>query len=344
MERLPPALGSITIALLPDTQYYSSCRYPHLKNQTDFLFHERGARNIQAAIALGDLTDHNLPAEWTFFKASLAPLGSGFPIFLTTGNHDLGPHGTANDRSSRFPQYFNQAWAKKTGELKEVLTPGAIDNAFYSVNTGHFKLGVLMLEWSPRQRTVDWANGVLAKYPDHRVMVATHAYLYNDGTRYDYATKSASQKWNPLEYNTAKGKLKADGNHDGELLWNALIRKHANVFLVVSGHVLANGTGFLESRGDAGNSVHQALANFQMLDEGGLGYLRLLEISPDGKTLHMKTYSPSLKLYSYANDQDFSFVVEPPLFQPASAASAPAAQPVTRVRPQTPVHTNLNHR
>ncbi|MDX2054886.1 MAG: metallophosphoesterase [Polyangiaceae bacterium] len=313
-ERPPFAPGTITLALLPDTQYYAACKYPHLKNQSEFLSSAQKARNIQAAITLGDLTDHNSPEEWSFFKQSLAKVSDGFPLFLTTGNHDLGVRGTANARDSLLSQYFDETWARKSGALREVMEPGTIDNAFYSVNAGAFQLGVLMLEWSPRRKTVEWANQVLAKHRDHRVIVATHAYLYSDSTRYDFAKKGATQKWNPLEYGTAQGVLKKDGNHDGEMLWNALIRRNKNVFMVVNGHVLKNGTGFVESRGDAGNTVHQVLANYQMLDEGGLGYLRLLEILPDGKTLRMKTYSPSLKLYSYAKDQYFSFNVEPPLY------------------------------
>lgn len=313
-ELAPPGPGTITLALLPDTQYYAACRYPHLRNQSGFLMRERKERNIQAAITLGDLTDHNTPEEWEFFKASLEPLADGFPLLLSSGNHDLGDRGTAKNRHSLLSEYFDEAWAKKSGALKEVMTRGDLQNAFYSIDAGKFRLGVLMLEWSPRAATVRWANRLVKRYANHRVIVATHAYLYRDSTRYDYSAKGAAQKWNPLEYGTAQGKLSIDGNHDGEMLWNALIRKHKNIFLVVSGHVLVNGTGLLASQGDAGNTVHQVLANYQMLDEGGLGYLRLLELKPDGKTFHMKTYSPSLGLYSYAPDQDFSFVAEPPLY------------------------------
>lgn len=313
-ERSPFEPGSTTLVLVPDTQYYAACRYPHLKHQSEFLRSNQKARNIQAAISLGDLTDHNTPEEWDFLKQSLAPISDGFPLMLTTGNHDLGTLGTANDRTTLFGQYFSESWARKSG-LREVMTPGLIDNAFYAVDAGKLRLGVLMLEWSPRRSVVEWANKTLARYPDRRVIVATHAYLYSDSTRYDYAKKGATQKWNLSDYGTAQGELKKDGNHDGEMLWNALIRKHKHVFMVVNGHVLNQGTGRLESRGDAGNTVQQVLANYQMLDEGGLGYLRLLEIATDGKTLRMKTYSPSLQLFSYAADQDFTFKVDPPLFR-----------------------------
>jgi hypothetical protein len=311
-ERDPAPPGSVTIVLLPDTQYYVSCRYPHLGNQSHWIVSERVTRQIRAAISLGDLTDHNSPEEWTFVRDAFGPLGKGFPLLLTTGNHDVGSRGTTDGRDSLLSKYFDESWAASNGSLRAVMTPGSIENAFYSLDLGRFRLGVLMLEWSPRQATVAWANRVLERAADHRVIIATHAYVYDDSTRYDHATRK-DQLWSPFDYATAQGERALDGSHDGEMLWNALVRRHAGIFLVVSGHVLGQGTGRLTSFGDAGNAVHQVLVNYQMLDEGGLGYLRFFEIYPDGRTLHMKTYSPSLDLYSYAADQDFRLEIEPPL-------------------------------
>jgi hypothetical protein len=314
VEQHPWVPGTTTIAVLPDTQYYTLCEYPHLRRQGEWIAAQRGVRNIVAAIALGDLTDRNRDREWDFFAASYAPLLQSFPLLLTSGNHDLSFEGKTIDRSSGMQRRFNEAWARKSGALREVMTPGSIENAFYAIDAGSLRLGVLMLEWSPRGQTVAWANDVLTRNTDRRVIVATHAYLYHDDTRYDFAGRGDSQHWNPLAYGTAHGKGAADDNHDGEMLWNDLVRRHANVFLVLSGHVLADGTGLLSSTGDAGNTVHQVLVNYQMLDEGGLGYLRLLEILPDGRQVHMKTYSPSLGVFSYAPDQDFTLRVDPPLF------------------------------
>ncbi len=304
--------GAVTFVLLPDTQYYSACRYPHLKNQAQWIAQQRAQRQILAAISLGDLTDHNSPEEWNFVRDALSPITSGFPLLLTTGNHDVGNNGTTDNRESQLSMYFDENWAKSSGALRVLMTPGHIENAFYSLQTGRFHLGVLMLEWSPRQVTVDWANQVLLRFKDHRVIIATHAYVYDDSTRYNRATRP-DQLWSPFDYGTGQGELVAEGSHDGEQLWNALVRRHPGVFLVVSGHVLGQGTGRLTSRGDAGNVVHQILVNYQMLDQGGLGYLRYFEIHPDGHTLHMKTHSPSLGQYCYAAEQDFRLEIEPPL-------------------------------
>lgn len=312
-ERDPLPDGATTIVLLPDVQYYTFCRYPHLRNQSNWIAQQRGPRRILAAISLGDLTDRNSPEEWDFLRASLAPIAQNFPLLLTTGNHDVGDEGSTNSRDSLLTNYFDEAWAQSSGALRAVMTKGSVENAFYSLDAGKFRLGVLMLEWSPRQVAVDWANQVLTRFREHRVIVATHAYVYDDSTRYDHVNR-ADQQWGPYAYGTAQGALAEDGNHDGEMLWNALVRRHPGVFLVVSGHVLGQGTGRLTSRGDAGNAVHQILVNYQMLDQGGLGYLRYFEVYPDGRTLHMKTYSPSLGLYSHAAEQDFRLAVEPPLW------------------------------
>jgi hypothetical protein len=308
--------GTVSVVLLPDTQYYAACRYPHLKNQSDFIAADRERRHLLAAISLGDITDHNTDGQWEFVRNSVSSIPKDFPLLLTTGNHDTGSNGTTDGRESQLSTYFPESWAAANGALREVMTKGKIENAFYSLNAGKYRIGVLMLEWGPRLQTVAWANEMVSKHRDHRFIIATHAYLYEDSTRYDYTSRKDEQLWNPLAYPSAKNAPAEEANHDGEMLWNALVRKHPNIFLVVSGHVLGQGAARLSSVGDAGNVVHQLLANYQMLDEGGLGYLRLLEFYPDNKTLHVKTYSPSLHLFSYAADQDFRLELSPPLDAP----------------------------
>ena len=304
--------GSTTIAVLPDTQYYVDCRSPHVKKQAEWLASQRTARNVRAALQLGDLTENNWRDEWKFLKESLAPLSPSVPLLLATGNHDHGDNGTCNSRSTFFDEFFGVDFARPSG-LLETLSPTSVENAFYEIALDQVKIGVLTLEWSPRADAVAWANRILAKYPKHRSIVVTHTYRSHDDSRSNYAAKGDAQKWNPLIYDTAKTP-DANTPHDGEMLWQGLIRKHANVFLVLNGHVLVDGTAQLTSRGDAGQTIHQMLSNYQMLDEGGLGYLRLLELLPDGKTLRVKTYSPSLNRFATAADQTFSLTVHPPLW------------------------------
>jgi hypothetical protein len=322
-EAPPLVPGTITVVALPDTQYYADCRSPHLAAQTQWIARETAARNIQAVVTLGDLTEHNVPAEWEFVKSAYALATTSAPFFLVTGNHDEGNGGSADTRSTLISKYFPEPPGKAKAALVETARPGDISNAYYRVALPNVTLGVLALEWSPRNAAVAWANAVLTRHPRDRVIVSTHAYLYDDGTRYDWKAKGAAQEWNPIAYPTGKRNpkkdaslenLHPDGAHDGEMLWNALIKRHAGIFLVTSGHVLGKGEGVLTSKGDKGNTVNQVLVNYQMLREGGLGYLRLFELLPDGKTLRMKTYSPSLGLFAVGKEHAGDLGVEPALW------------------------------
>lgn len=307
--------GSATIAVLPDTQYYVDCRSAHVRKQVEWVMAQRTTRNIRAAVTLGDLTEHNWKEEWDFYKEQLKSLDPTFPFLLTLGNHDYGDAGSANARKTFFGEYFDTKFVEQSKTLVETSEPGKLENAFYSIDLGKVSVGVIILEWSPRKSTVEWANKVIKAHPNHRIMMATHAYLYSDSTRYDFKKHGTSQEWNPLAYPTSKSDGAAEGNYDGEMLWQAVFKKYPNVFLTVNGHVLNNGTGVLTSKGDKGNTVQQVLVNYQMLDEGGLGYLRLFEFLPDGKTMHVKTYSPSLGLYATGKDQDFTLAIDPPLWK-----------------------------
>ena len=50
------------------------------------------------------------------------------------------------------------------------------------------------------------------------------------------------------------------------------------------------------------------LVNYQMKKEGGEGFMRLVEFLPDGKTVQIKAYSPSLD--QYKTDPQNQFVLE----------------------------------
>lgn len=323
VETPPFEAGSTTLVVLPDTQYYASCASRHFGDQVRWAAEQKRARNVAAVLTLGDLTDKNTPAEWEYVRDNLAHFTAELPFLLVTGNHDHGTAGTSNDRVSLLQQFFPDPPGAAARVLAERAAPGDIENAYYRLPLGKVTLGILTLEWSPRASTVGWANQVLDRYPSDRVVVVTHAYLYSDGTRYDWQHKGKTQEWNPLAYGTGKGvhekrprprELAPDAAYDGEMLWQDLVKKHAGVFLVLSGHVLGNGTGVLTSRGEHGNVVQQVMVNYQMLADGGLGYLRLIELLSDGKTLRMKSFSPTLGLFATGPDQTGELGVEPPLW------------------------------
>lgn len=310
----PSPAGSSTVVLLPDIQYYTKCGLPHLAAQMRWLADHAETRHLRAAVFAGDLTEHNSASDWRYVRDQLSAAQWHVPLMLATGNHDEGHLGSAKKRGSLMPAYFPAPPGLSQALLAETARPAEIENAYYRIAMPRVTIGILMLEWAPRASTVRWANEVLSKYGFDRVIIVTHAYLYVDSTRYDWRTRGARQLWSPMSYRMSKSEARSDPESDGEMLWNGLVRRHAGVFLVLCGHVGGTGTGYLESRGDAGNLVGQVLANFQLLDEGGLGYLRLFEIQPDGRSLRMKTYSPSLDLYAIGDAQSGVVPIEPALW------------------------------
>jgi hypothetical protein len=68
------------------------------------------------------------------------------------------------------------------------------------------------------------------------------------------------------------------------------VSKHANFALVISGHVGISA--HLESRGVHGNVVHQLVVDYQNIENGGNGWLRLVQVEADGKTVRVRDYSP----------------------------------------------------
>lgn len=319
----PVASGSVSLAVLPDTQYYASCREDHLSAQAQWVAREFKQRKMLATLQLGDLTEHNTPDEWKFVQEKLAPLSEAGPLLVASGNHDYGNHGSADERHTLFDEYFSKPAKKTKAVVAETMTKDSLENAYYRIEAPGFTLGVLILEWSPRQSSVAWAKEALKAYPNDKKIFITHAYLYYDGTRYDWAKYQDQQKWSPFVYGTALRDTEAksepnnwipEGVYDGERLWKELLFSTPGLFLTLNGHVLGDGSGVLTSQGEAGNQVHQVLTNFQMLDEGGLGYLRLIEIDAQGESMKMSTFSPSLGLSAIGSEQEFELPLQPPLF------------------------------
>jgi hypothetical protein len=259
----------------------------------------------------GDITDNNVVPQFDNALRSMKLLDGVVPYAMAPGNHDYGPNGSATDRNSLFnePDYFGpgSAYAGQPS-VGGFFEPEKTDNSYHTFRAGDDEWIVLALEWAPRDEVVDWANKIVEAHPEHLAMLVTHAYMYNDDTRYDWAEKAATQNWNPHSYGVAK--LPGETVNDGQQLWDKLVARHENFRFAFNGHVLGDGTGFLSSTGEHGNVVHQILANYQFNTEGGQGDMRLLEFKQDGNSVVVRTYSPVLDRYDTAPDQQFTLKMD----------------------------------
>lgn len=314
-----PRREAWSFVLLPDTQCYTESFPEVFEAQTDWIARQQRLRNIRFALQLGDITNNNVHPEWINARRAVDALRTGgVPHLLVPGNHDIGPWGSATDRQSHFSDYFIQRNARVAGES---------ENAFLRVSIGDVKWLILGLEFGPRDAVVEWANDVMTRHPDHHAILITHAYLYSDGTRYDWGAKGREQTWNPNGYGIGTVATQASaGVNDGEALWRKLVSRHSQFAFTFNGHVLHDGIGHLESRG--AGTVHQMLVNYQCgvvpdRRRGGGGFLRLVEVDEDGRTIQVRDYSPYYDEWLSDADRRFTITMDRDLNAPPAPITPP---------------------
>jgi 3',5'-cyclic AMP phosphodiesterase CpdA len=287
-----PADGAFTIAVLPDTQKYKKEHAAGFGAQTQWIADQSKARRIACVLHLGDITDDNLPEQWENAAAAMKRLDGKVPYFMAPGNHDYGKGGGADDRTSLFSKYFPVSSFEKrptTGGFYD-KEPDRVENSYHFFEAAGRRFLVLCLEFGPRRDVVRWANEVVAKHADREAILVTHVFTYHDSTRYDFKKFGKAQSWNPHVYGLAKA---SNGDvSDGQELWDNLVSRHPNFIFTINGHVLGDGLGRLVTATPNGRKVPQMLVNFQMKPKGGDGWLRLLEMRPDGSLLSYD-YSPT---------------------------------------------------
>jgi predicted phosphodiesterase len=277
------ASKKFTVVLLPDTQYYSE-KFPlNYVAQTMWIRDRVEDDNIKFVIHLGDIVQNpGEKPEWETANRAMTLIDGVVPYSMVPGNHDMVlPNRDATLYNFYFSpkRFVGRKWYG--GHMGE-----SNDNNFCVFEARGMQFMVVSLEFAPRDEALEWAADVIKSHPKHRVIVATHCYMRPDGR----------DKQGGTSYKVA-------GN-SGEQMWEKLIRKQPNVFLVVSGHVL--GVGLQTSINDAGGKVLEMLTDYQGLPNGGDGWLRSLEFSPDENKIHVKTYSPLLRKHNKDEKETFS--------------------------------------
>lgn len=307
-----PERGSFTVAVLPDTQNYSE-RYPATYlAQTNWIVENQQARNIAAVLHLGDITNNNAPAEWDNAVKAMRVLDGKLPYAMVPGNHDYSAGGRCQDRTTLINDYFSVGQYKGTPSFGGTYDkePERLENSYHLFSAEGRNFLVVALEFGPRRDVVRWANEVVAKHKDRAAILITHAYMYDDDTRYDWQKYGEKQTWNPHNYGVAKAT--ADDVCDGEQLWNLLVSKHENFLLTLNGHVLHDGLGRTVTATPGGRDVNQVLVNFQMRPKGGDGWLRLVEFRADGRTAQVYDYSPTRNQRNESPQNQFAMKLSPP--------------------------------
>ncbi len=297
--------GSWSLVAIPDTQH-DAAFYPEvMQRQMEWIAAHKESHQIKMALHEGDVTDDNSPRQWGRVRKSMDALkGARVPYSLTTGNHDFDPvNGKLVNRGTKLNDFFKEADYGDSPAFG-LHAPGRLENSWHEFDSSWGKILVLSLEFGPPKEVLAWARRIIAERKPRRTILLTHAYLCSDGSRYDFDAKGPSQSASPRGYDIP-------GITDGEIVWRELVSQEDTIRLVVCGHTIGNGAGYLASRNVAGNTCHQVMANYQMQVRpargyGSGGFLLLMRFFPDGKTVSFKTYSPFYNLWLNGPAQDFS--------------------------------------
>ncbi|MBD3387612.1 MAG: hypothetical protein GF416_01060 [Candidatus Altiarchaeales archaeon] len=269
-EASEPAEGErFTIVVLPDTQFYSEKHPMIFSNQTGWIADQADEMNIAFVIHLGDIVQHaSSLEEWLNANESMSLLDGKVRYSVLPGNHDMP---TVHYNNFFPPSRFEAmgGYGNFTGN----------ENSYHLFTAGGTDYLILSLAACPSDEAITWGNRVLAEHRGRRAVVATHAYMDEDGNR----------------------KVHTCG--DMEYLWEGLVEPNENVFMALSGHV--HGEGMLKSRAGS-REVIQLLSDYQSRENGGDGYLRIMEFTAGGE-VRVSTYSPYLGRFEDDGDSSFGF-------------------------------------
>lgn len=250
------------VVLLPDTQFYAETYHDEFYAQTQWIKDNREEEKIRMVIHLGDLVQNRNESkeEWEVARKAFRTIDGLVPYTVAPGNHDQ----LMNIRdSSLYNEYFPfkdyEQYDWYGGHMGDDN-----DNNFTFFTEGDLKFMVLNLEMHPEKDTMKWANEIIEKYPDHRIILATHHYLGHNG-------------W--------------AGTADQ--LWNNVISLNANVFMVVCGHITGYAT--MITPNIRGNMVYQILSDYQGMG-GGKGWMRIMRFYPNKNQIVVRELSPTSSL------------------------------------------------
>lgn len=278
--QLQSDVTDFTIIALPDTQHYSEA-YPEIYfSQTQWIVENKDALNIVFVTHLGDIVQHNdlVPEEWIVADEAMSLLDSVVPYGVLPGNHDMQADGQADYYEKYFSslRFEHQSWWGGSADPNN-------KNNFQLFSAGGDEYLILHLQFCPTLEAVDWANQVLDEYPDRKAIISTHNFLFIDGKR------------------MTRCKDHSDGDVYPAQLWGRLIKNSSNVFMVLSGHI--PGAARREDLQD--RFIFQLLSDYQDMENGGNGYLRIMTFQPSIDKIQIATYSPYLDDFLSDNENEF---------------------------------------
>lgn len=294
---------------LPDTQRYAEdLRPPHpmaldpqgtyryFVDQTRWIVDHADEQRIRCVIHLGDVVQTaSEPAQWERAKTAMNVIDdAGIPYGVCLGNHDL-----SRDRKhpyDTFLAYFGPKTFAEKPWFGGASPQGT--STYFTIDHEDVTFLFLQLSYATPRADVDWASELLDNNRDKIAIVSTHGYLWDSAL-------AAGRYGERVEFPLMPGRAKLDRNEklEGSMtsqeFYESFVQKHPNILMVQCGH---SGLDWYRTDGTngAGLPVVEALTDYQILPNGGQGYLRIYSIDPQAGTLTALTYSPTHDRYRTA--------------------------------------------
>ena len=294
--------SDFTIVILPDTQRYTEAFPENFRAQTEWVVHNRVPKNIVFLAHVGDIvqTPTNM-TQWKSADQAMAVLDGDpgknpdglLPYAVALGNHDYDdPTCIVHDGATRYIKFFGGSRYKGRSWYGGA-SPDDHNHYQFFQGDGQTYLHI-DLEWEAPDSSLQWAQGILDRYPDTPTLITTHYYLrlhLPPSNTTGHQRTAISEKGNPAVE-----------------IFQQLVRPNPQVFMVNGGHY--SGETHQISTNAAGLPVFEMMADFSHFrPKGGNGWLRLIQFKPDDNVIQVRTYSPVLDRFETDADSQFSFHV-----------------------------------
>ncbi len=265
------------------------------------------SKKIQYVLGLGDITEKGEDwghknndteaetlvgdREWAYAKECISIMDGAVPYTLVRG--------AGHDGLARFNEWFAD-YTPYTDNIGGYMTEGDIGNVYHTFEANGTKYMILCLDFGTKDPAIEWATDVIEEHPDYKVIVTTHSYLEKDGSLLE-----TGEEYCPSQ------SYYDPNNNDGDDLWEKLIKKHENIFMVICGHMSCDDVVISQVQGDHGNTVTQMLIDPQDFDKnltGGYGMVAMLYFSENGTDVAVEYYSTAKDKYRELKQIDLNHV------------------------------------
>lgn len=306
IDKEPAKDYAYSFAIIGDTQSLCERHTSHMKTMYQWIVDNKENKKIEYVLGLGDITEgddrYSKVFEWDAAKEAISLLDGVVPYSLIRGNHDTSENLNKTFANPTYMTQFNGFYKENDINASyKTLTIGENNYLFITLNYGAF------------DDELNWACEIIEKYPNHKVIISTHAYLYHTGERLSSTNGLRPKTTNDddFKYKILNNSTTTDDMYNnGDEIWEKLVSKYGNIQLILSGHVDTPYVVTSQDVGIHGNTVTQMLINPQDMDKSaseagvdGYGMVCMLYFNEDGSQMEVEYYSTVKNKYFITKNQ-----------------------------------------